>query len=403
MSEQPTAMPAESTSELVVSAMPWWRRRPERAADAVPFGVRIAAEWSWRLLVIGLAVAGTIWIIAQVKLIFVSLFVALLLGALLAPVMTWQRRVGVPRLLAITSTLLAFLTLLGVCVMLLTNTVVRGYDEMSDEVRQGITEFQDWLATGPLGLDQADIDRYTDDLVSLLDVNRDALVSGAFSTATTALQIGTGFVLVLFATIFFLYDGDRIWHWAVRWFPREHRTSVDAAGRDAWITLTGYIRGTTIVALFDGFFIGLALVLLDIPYAIPLGVLVFLGGFVPIVGATVSGAVAVLVALATDGPVKALIVLAAVIAVQQIEGNVLQPFLLGRMVRLHPLVVVVAVLAGGLMAGFIGAVVAVPLVAVGNTIVVSLRGHPTVADQSQDDRSPTEDEAAVGSEDPDAR
>lgn len=375
--------------EPVGVTVPWWRRRPERPVDAVPITLRIAAEWSWRLVVIGLAVAVTIWLIAQVSLIFVSLFVALLLTALLQPAMSWQLRVRVPRGIALFATMLAFLALLAGFLLFLTNTLVGGYDEMAGEATQGISNFKDWLVNGPLGLDQADIDGYANELIGVVEANRQAVVSGAFTTAATALRIATGVVLVLFATLFFLYDGDRIWRWTVHLFPPKHHNSVDNAGRAAWLTLAGYIRGTTVVAFVDGFLIGLALVLLGIPYAIPLGILVLLGGFVPIVGATVSGAVAVLVALATDSFLMALIVLAVVIGVQQLEGQVLQPFLLGHMVRLYPLVIAVAVLAGGLVAGVVGAVVAVPLVAAGNAIVVSLRDGEPVGQEDEPAQPPT--------------
>ncbi|HEX6577792.1 MAG TPA: AI-2E family transporter, partial [Jiangellaceae bacterium] len=172
--------------------------------------------------------------------------------------------------------------------------------------------------------------------------------------------------------------GDRIWAWLVRLFPRVARPRVDGAGKLAWRTLTQYVRGTVLVALFDGTLITILLLILGVPLALPLGVLVFFGAFVPLVGAFVTGALAVLVALVANGLVAALIVLAGIIAIQQLEGHVFQPFVLGRMVRVHPLAVVIAVAVGAYTAGIIGAVVAVPIVAVANTVLTYLLTGATV-------------------------
>ncbi|KJY46402.1 membrane protein, partial [Streptomyces sp. NRRL S-444] len=192
---------------------------------------------------------------------------------------------------------------------------------------------------------------------------------------TVLVEVLTGILLAMFSTLFLLYDGKRIWTWVQGLVPAAARPGVAGAGPRAWRTLTAYVRGTVLVALIDAIFIGLGIYFLKVPMAVPLAVFIFLFAFIPLVGAVVSGALAVVVALVTQGPWTALMVLAVVLAVQQIEGHVLQPFILGRAVRVHPLAVVLSVAAGGMVAGIGGAVVAVPLVAVTNTVVVYLRAY----------------------------
>jgi predicted PurR-regulated permease PerM len=201
------------------------------------------------------------------------------------------------------------------------------------------------------------------------------LTAGAVSTATTVGHVLAGFFLVLFATFFFLKDGRAIWSFLIGLLPRSARDAMEQAGEYSWRTLIAYVRATVLVAFVDAMGIGLALYFIGVPLALPLSALVFLGAFIPVVGATLSGAVAVLVALVAKGPVAALLVLAAVIAVQQLEGHILQPLLLGRAVALHPLGVIVALAAGVVLAGIVGALVAVPLVAVVNTAVRYLVEH----------------------------
>jgi predicted PurR-regulated permease PerM len=211
---------------------------------------------------------------------------------------------------------------------------------------------------------------------------REALSSGDTSVVQRVTEVGTtvghvvaGFFLVLFSTIFFLYQGKDIWAWVVRLFPRGARRPTDGAGRAAWVSLTAFVRATVLVALVDAIGITIAALVLRVPLALPIGVLVFLSSFIPIVGATLSGAVAVLVALVAHGPLIALFMLLAVIVVQQLESHVLQPFLLGRAVRLHPLAVIFAIAAGALAAGIAGALVAVPLVATLNTAISHLNKY----------------------------
>lgn len=339
--------------------------------------MRVAGEWGWRFLVLVAAVAVAGFVVVHLSLLFIAIFVALLLAALMQPGVLALRRLGLPRGLAAAVVFIGGLVALGLVSWLVGKALADGLGDIGTSVQEGIDRLRDWAATGPLQLSEAEVQRFIDNIRTSLEQNREQLTSGAIATATVAAEVVSGLLLALFAAFFFLYDGERIWAWVVRLFPREAEPRIHEAGLRAWRTLVGYVRGTVIVAFVDGFFIGLAVFLAGVPLAVPLGVLVFLGAFVPLVGATVTGAVAVVVALATEGLTAALIVLAAILAVQQLEGHILQPLVLGRLVQVHPLAVVLAVAGGALVAGIPGAVVAVPLVAVVNTVTGYLvRGAP---------------------------
>jgi putative heme transporter len=333
----------------------------------VPRGLRVAGAWAWRILLLVLAGVAVIWVVARLQLVVVPLIIALLLSALLSPLVGMLRRARVPRSLATTIVLITGLAAVVGVLTLVINEFVRGAPELSNKAADGIQKIQDWLKDGPLGLTQTQLDGIFTGSSDWLKNNREALTSGALSTATTLTHVLAGIFLVLFTTFFFLRDGRRISRFLIGMFPEPARVRVASAAEVSWGTLVAYVRATVLVAFIDALGIGLALVILNVRFAFPLAALVFLGSFIPIVGATLSGAVAVLVALVDRGPVIALIVLAAVIAVQQLEGHVLQPLIMGRAVAIHPLAVIVAIAAGVVLAGIVGALVAVPIVAVLNT------------------------------------
>lgn len=335
----------------------------------VPRALRIAGAWSWRLLAIGLVTYALLRVIGTIRIVIIPLIIALLLSALLAPAVGWLLRARFPRSLA---TALVLVGGLAAVVGTLTRVVtefVGGVPELSKNASEGIRQIQDWLRTGPLHLSDNQLNSYIDEAQKWIDENTQALTSGALSTATTLFELLTGALLVLFATFFFLRDGGRIWRFMVRLLPVNARWRIDDAGRASWATLVAYVRATVLVAFIDAVGIGIFLVIFDVPFAFPLAALVFLGAFIPIVGATLSGAVAVLVALVDSGPVTAAIILGVVIGVQQIEGHILQPLIMGRAVAIHPLAVIVGIAAGVVLAGIVGALVAVPLIAVLNTAV----------------------------------
>jgi predicted PurR-regulated permease PerM len=342
----------------------------------VPHGLRIAAAWAWRLLVLGVLGFYLIRLISNLRIVVIPLAIALLLSALLAPAVRLLLRVGVPRSLATAVVLVGGLAAVVGTVTAVVNEFINGLPDLSRNVSAGIRQIQDWLKTGPMHLSDDQLDQAVQAAEDWLNDNATSLTNTTISTATTVFEVLTGTLLVLFSMFFFLRDGRRIWRFVVRLVPARARWRVADAGMACWATLGAYVRATVLVAFIDAVGIGLVLVLLKVPFAFPLAALVFLGAFVPIVGATLSGTVAVLIALVDEdgGLVKALVVLAAVILVQQVEGHLLQPLIMGKAVAIHPLAVIVAIAGGVVLAGIVGALIAVPLVAVLNTGVRRLAG-----------------------------
>ncbi|HEX5540517.1 MAG TPA: AI-2E family transporter [Micromonospora sp.] len=343
----------------------------------VPRSLRVAAAWSWRLIVIGILGVALLWLIWRVKIVAIPVAIALLFSALLAPAVGWLLRVRFPRSLATVVVLVGGLAAIFGTLTLVVTEFINGAPDLARSASQGIQQIQDWLKTGPLNLTDGQLNRYIDEGRKWLDDNTGRLTSGAVDTAATLFEVLTGTLLVLFATFFFLRDGERIWRFLVNLLPVPARPRIDDAGRASWTTLVSYVWATVLVAFIDAVGIGIFLVIFDVPLAFALAALVFLGAFIPIVGATLSGAVAVLVALVDSGWVTALIILGVVIGVQQVEGHILQPLIMGRAVAIHPLAVVLAITAGIVLAGVVGALVAVPLIAVLNTAIRRLTGKMT--------------------------
>jgi predicted PurR-regulated permease PerM len=338
---------------------------------SVPFGVDLAAAWGWRFLVIVAAGYVVLWLVGYFMVIVLPLVVALLIAALVIPFVDLLARV-LPRGLASLVVVVVVLAAIAMMLTFATQQVVTGFTDLANKVVDGLDTIRDWLRDGPLHASEQQIDDGIDQLQAWVTAGSDQLLDRATQVGATLGHVVAGFFLVLFGTFFFMYDGGRIWAWVVRLFPRSARARADSSGRVAWLSLTQFVRATVLVALVDAVGIMVVAALLDVPFVVAIGVLVFLSAFVPLVGATVSGAVAVLVALVDQGPWVALLMLGGVIAVQQLEAHVLQPFLLGRMVAVHPLGVIVAIGAGVIVAGIAGALVAVPLAACINAIVVHL-------------------------------
>jgi predicted PurR-regulated permease PerM len=345
----------------------------------VPHSLRIAASWSWRLLVVGLLGWVLLRFIGTISIVVVPLAIALLLSALLAPAVGWMRHLRLPPSLATFVVLICGLAAVAGTLTLVINQFIDGVPQLTDNASEGIRQIQDWAKTGPLHLSNAQVNQAIDSAQNWINSNTSQLTATGFATAATLFEVLTGALLVLFSTFFFLRDGRKIWRFIVRLFPVNARWSLADAGDASWATLGAYVRATVLVAFIDAVGIGLFLVIFGVPFPFPLAALVFLGAFIPIVGASVSGAVAVLVALVDKGWVIALVILGAVIMVQQLEGHVLQPLIMGRAVAIHPLVVIIGIASGVVLAGIIGALVAVPLIAVLNTGVRRLaRRRPEV-------------------------
>ena len=350
------------------------------ADDAeVPHALRISAAWSWRLIVVGVVGWALLWFFSTIRIVVIPLAIALLLTALLAPAVGWLLRARLPRSLATFLVVVAGLGAVAGTLTLVVNQFVEGVPQLSRNASEGIRQIQEWARTGPLHLSDRQVDDAINTVQDWVNSNTDRLTQTTVTGITVVAEVATGAILVLFATFFFLRDGRKIWRFLVRLFPVNARWHLSDAGDASWETLGNYVRATVLVAFIDAVGIGLALVILEVPFAFPLAALVFLGAFIPIVGAALSGAVAVLVALVDKGWVISLIVLGAVIVVQQLEGHILQPLIMGRAVAIHPLGIIVGIAAGAILAGIVGALIAVPLIAVLNTGVRRLsRRRPEV-------------------------
>jgi predicted PurR-regulated permease PerM len=355
----------------------------DRDGDLVPLGLRASAAWTWRILMVAAGIYLLLRLLAEFKVLVVPVLVALLVVALVRPLMLIGiHRLGLPRALASILTLLFVLVVILGLVALVGQQVATGFPDLQKQSGQGIADVRQWLADGPMHVTGAQIDSYIDQAQKSVSANSSRLVTGALGVASTAADVGSGLFIALFSIFFFLSTGDRIWGFVVSLFPRTARPRVHGAALHAWATLTAYVRATVIVAAVDAIGIGVGAAVLGVPLAVPIGVLVFLGSFVPIVGALVTGIVAVLVALVSKGFVVAVIMLGVVIGVQQLEAHVLQPFLLGRAVEVHPLAVILGIGAGVLVAGIVGALFAVPIVAVAHVVSVYLRDGDGGPDQN---------------------
>ena len=295
-------------------------------------------------------------------------------------------------------TVVGFIGLIGGALALVGRQLVAGFGELWSEALTGVRQIQDWLADGPLHLTADQIDQYLREASTALQDNTSSILSGALSFGSTAGHFAAGLVLALFILIFFLLEGDRIWAFLVRLLPSKARVPAFGAGRKGWASMVNYARIQMFVAFVDAAGIGLGAAIIGVPLALPLSVLVFIGSFIPSVGALVTGAIAVLLALVANGPVNALIMLGIVLLVQQLESHILQPLVMGKAVALHPVSVILAVAAGSYLAGIPGALFSVPILAVANSavryiaartweheLVPAIPGGPLTADTTADD------------------
>ncbi|WP_300577686.1 AI-2E family transporter [uncultured Nocardioides sp.] len=348
----------------------------------VPVGYDLAAAWAWRFLVIVAALAVVGWVLGYLIVIVVPVVVSLLITALAVPLVDRLAGWGVPRGLAALLTVAAGIAAVVALLTFVGQQVAGGASDLADSTVAGLGEIRQWLQEGPLHATDSQIDGYIDQAQRAIAERSDEgeILTRITELGTTLTHVFAGFFIVLFATYFFMADGARIWSWLVRLAPRAARARVDSSGRVAWISLRQFVRATVIVALVDAIGISIWAAVMGLPFVAAIGVLVFLGAFVPMVGATVAGTVAILVALVDQGPWAALLMLIGVIVVQQLEGHVLQPFLMGRWVSVHPLGVIVAIAVGVLVAGIVGALVAVPLAAAVNAVGLHLAAYTDPGD-----------------------
>ncbi len=358
-------------------ARPWAvddeRKHPEWA---VPLGVRTASEWAWRAIVIAAAVVGVLYLASLLSEVVIPLLVALLLAALLQPVSTALSRL-LPRGLAAFITVIGTLGVISGLLSFVGSQLTSQITDIATKVTEGIDQVRAWARTS-FGITDAQVQQWLDQARQA--INSGGLANTATNAGLTAGHVVAGFFLALFTLFFFLYDGRTIWGWTVRLFPRGARARIDSSGVIAWQQLSAFTRATILVAAADAIGIGVGAAILGVPFASGIALLVFFGAFIPIVGATISGAVAVLLALVALGPLQALIMLGIIIAVQQVEAHLLQPLLIGRAMRIHPLAVILAIAAGIVLAGIIGGLIAVPTVAVLNAVGHHLLDGPAARD-----------------------
>ncbi|GAA2412267.1 AI-2E family transporter [Mycolicibacterium llatzerense] len=341
-----------------------------QADAAVDPVVRKAAAWSWRLLAIFGAVLAVLWVVIKLEVIVVPVLLATLAAAFLLPAVDLLTRRGLPRGAAVAAMLLSSIVVMGGILTFVVFQFIDGAPALVEQVAKSIDGARKWLTEGPiLHLSSDQINSVGQTAIDALKNNQAKLTSGVFSTAGALTEIITGLLLVLFTLIFLLHGGRDIYAFVTRIFPASVRDRVRDAGRAGFGSLIGYVRATFVVALVDAVGIGTGLAIMGVPLALPLASLVFLGAFVPLVGAVLTGFVAVVVALIAKGWIYALIALGLIIAVQQLEAHVLQPIVMGRAVSVHPLAVVLAIAGGGVTAGIIGALIAVPIVAFLNSAI----------------------------------
>ena len=341
----------------------------------VPTNLERAAAWSWRLLACAATVLAILFVLWYLRVIVLPIMVALTIAPALSPVATKFRDLRLERPAAGLALLTGLAVVAGL-VAIVTSSVLAQSDELVDSVSQAVDDLTDRLEDEPFNLS---LDRTQDLQSSLSDSWREA--SGY---AASGLQAGVGLlaglVLAIAILYFILRDGAAFWQWILRRFPGEARPTVDRAGERAWDVLAGFVRGTALIAAIDAVLIGLGLWVLDVPLAFALAVLVFMGAFVPFVGAFVTGLVAVLVAFADGGWQIGLAALAVVVGVQLVEGNFLQPIIQSRTVDLHPAVILLAVAAGASLFGIAGAYLAVPVTAVVFAVVTAVRSDSPTRD-----------------------
>ncbi|WP_251151059.1 AI-2E family transporter [Cellulosimicrobium sp. Marseille-Q4280] len=324
-------------------------------------GVGRAGTRSLQVLAILALVAVAVFAVTRLTLIVIPVLIALVLAAAISPLVVFLRRKGLPSFLATVIALIALVAVLAGVVWLIVVAVVDQWPELRDQAIDGFDELQVYIQNLPFDITEEQLQSVRDSVVGLLQ--SDAVGAGALAGVSQTVDFVAGFFVMIVVLFFFLKDGPQIWEFLLRPFQGARYERGQRIGDSTVRTLGGYIRGTAIVALVDAVAIGIGLAIVGVPLVLPLSVLVFLLAFIPLVGATLAGVLCALVALVAVGPVEALIVVAIVIAVNQLEGDLLQPVVMGRTLRLHPLVILIALTAGTVLAGLTGAVLAVPIAA----------------------------------------
>ncbi len=336
---------------------------PELQAGIVPRWLQTSAAWSWRLLLLAAALYVAARVAALLYIVVVPCAAAILLTALLQPLTARLRRRGMSPLAATWCTLLLAIVLLGGAGWLVTTRVQADYPSLVTQFKHTTTQVQAWLAGPPFHLHTGSLQQLSNDVVKYLSQHKSAVEGTVVTGSRIVVELLAGAVLCFFVSFFLIKDGDRIWQWLTSRFQPERKRRADLAGAAAWQAVVYYVRGTSAVAAIHAVVMGVTLTIIGAPLVVPLALFMFVAAFVPLVGVLVAGAVALLVVLATKGWIAAIIVFVVMVVMNQLEGHLLQPQVVGKMVRLHPLAVILVLAVGGVVAGIAGAVVAVPITA----------------------------------------
>jgi putative heme transporter len=347
----------------------------ERATETVSWGFRVTAAWALRFLIVVAALFVLLNLLNDVSLVTITVIVAVMICALLQPLVELLTRHRVPRTLAAVLVFVLGMTTFVGAFWFVVQQVSSNSSALGSQLLDAVGSIRKWLVTGPPRMSEHQVNQLIDDLTKTITANRTSLAQGAFATANSALVIVSGAVFCLFATLFLLTDDGGIWRWIVRLFPVESRATVAHAGTVAWRTLIAYMRSTVLLALINALTMVVVMLVAGMPLVVPLGVLLFLGSMIPLIGMLVAGVVVILVASVTKSLVVALVMALALFVTVQLEGNLLNPFILGKAVQIHPLAILMAVTAGTIVGGIFGAFIAVPLVAVLNNVANDVHGH----------------------------
>jgi predicted PurR-regulated permease PerM len=345
----------------------------------VHHGLRITAAYAWRLIVVAVAVYLVFVALAKLTLVAVAVFVGLVITALLRPLVDLLAR-WLPRGMAVAVALLLTIVALGGMFTFVADSVAGQTTKLSNQFVSGLNEIERSLAGAPFHIRAVDLNQGGQQIRNWVTQNGGSLAGQAIGGASVAAEVLTGLALAVFCSVFFLNSGTRIWDWLLTQ-AGGHTGRLDGAARAGWATFAGYTRGIVIIAATNAALVCVALLILRVPLALPLAMLTFFATFIPLIGAPIALFVATLVALAARGPLIALLVLALIVVIGQIEGHLLQPLVMSRAVNIHPLAVALTVASGTILYGVIGAVVAVPVAAVTWKVWTSLRTHPSPEDQ----------------------
>ncbi len=335
------------------------------------------AEMSLRFLLVAAAVAVVALVLVELRIVVLPVIVALLVATVLTPPVGWLRRRGLPASLAALLAMAGAAAALAGLVALVVPSVADELDDLGRSVRDGLDQVVSWLAGAPFGVTEQQVERGIDTALDRAGAQSGVLAEGVLTGAVLVAEVVAGLLLAVVLVFFFLRDGERIWRFLVGLAPARRQQDVVAIGERSWEILGGYVRGLSIVATADAVLIGIALALIGVPLVIPLALLTFIGAFVPLVGAVVAGLVAALVALVSEGALAAGLVLVAIVVIQQLEGDLLYPLVVGNTLDLHPAAILLAIPAGAVVGGVVGVFLSVPLAAIAWAVASHFRSTAT--------------------------